>query len=123
MAERLNTKGQLIRVISTYRTWYDKGIQVLSVIRNMEVTDLGILMAVMKYLFGDHISTTAILLIGACYWIFNAVVNTVVGMFWERNNGWQIEAEVFGKRNSVSRTVLVSPDGNPYDARDTHGDE
>jgi hypothetical protein len=75
-------------------------------------------MAVMKYLFGDHISTLTILLIGVCYWVFNALVNTVVGMFWEKNNGWQIEAEVFGKRNSVSRTVLVSPGGSPYDARE-----
>ena len=112
-----NWRGNLIAAISTYRAWYDKGIQVLSVVRNMEVTDLGILMAVMKYLFGDHISTLTILLIGVGYWVFNAAVNTVVGMFWERNDGWRIEAEVFGKRNSVTRTVLVSPDGEPYDAR------
>lgn len=84
----------------------------------MQITDLGILMAVAKYLFGDHLSTGLILMIGAGYWILNVVVNASVGWFWERNNGWEIEAQVFGKRCQPGRTILVSPEGKPYDARE-----
>ena len=118
----LNWKGKLINGLSRYRTWYDKGISVLAIIRNMELSDLGILMAVAKYMFGDHISTKTILILGGCYWVFNVCVNVLVGRFWENNDGWKIEAEVFGKRLQVGRTVLVSPEGNPYDAREVnHG--
>ena len=122
MVKGLNWKGKLINAFSRYQTWYNKGITVLAVVRNMELSDLGILMAAGKYLFGDHISTMSIVIIGGCYWIFNAIVNITVGRFWERNNGWQIEAEVFGSRIAPGRTVLVSPDGKPYDARElNHG--
>ncbi len=89
----------------------------MSVIRNMEITDLGIFMAVAKYLFGDHISTQTILVVGLSYWILNTLWNTCVGWFWEKNDGWRIEAEVFGKRTQPGRTILVCPDGEPYDAR------
>ena len=71
MGRKLNYKGKIIYVLSKYRTWYDKGIAVLAVLRNMELSDLGILMAVTKYLFGNHISTSTIIIVGACYWIFN----------------------------------------------------
>lgn len=122
MTVDLNWKGTLINAFSRYQTWYNKGISVLAVVRNMELSDLGILMAVAKYLFGDHISTSTILILGVCYWIFNALVNICVGRFWENNNGWQIEAQVFGKRISPGRMILVDPDGNPYDAREVkHG--
>jgi len=90
----------------------------------MEIKDIGILMAVVKYMFGDVLSNSTIILLGCCYWVFNALVNTIVGMFWEKNDGWRIEAEVFGKRNAVGRTVLVSPEGDSYDAREVkHGDK
>ena len=118
MRQKLNWKGRLINTLSTYRTWYDKGVAVLAVIRNMELSDLGILMAVAKYLFGDHLSTGTIIVIGACYWVLNVLVNLCVGWFWERNDGWRIEAQVFSQRVQPSRTVLVSPDGKPYDARE-----
>lgn len=118
MEDKLNRKGRLINAMSRYRTWYDKGIAVLAILRNMELSDLGILMAAAKYLFGDHISTSTILILGGCYWIFNVLVNLCVGWFWEKNNGWEIEAQVFGKRVSPGRTILVSPDGRPYDARE-----
>lgn len=117
MGSKLNRKGKLIQALSRYRTWYDKGISVLAILRNMELSDLGILMAAAKYLFGDHISTQTIVILGCCYWIFNVCVNCAVGWFWERNDGWRIEAEVFGKRTHTSRTILVSPEGLPYDAR------
>lgn len=117
-ADKLNWKGNLINALSQYRAYYDKGIAVLAIIRNMQLTDLGILMAVCKYLFGDHISTLTIIIIGACYWIFNVFVNLSVGWFWEKNNGWEIEAQVFGQRASPGRTILVSPKGIPYDARE-----
>jgi hypothetical protein len=119
LPKRLNKKGKLIKVISTYRTWYKKGIEVMSVIRNMEMSDLAILMAATKYLFGEYIPTFVIVLLGVGYWVFNAILNCSVGWFWEKNDGWRIEAEVFGKRNAVSRTVLVSPEGDSYDARET----
>lgn len=118
MTKSLNWRGRLINVMSQYRTYYDKGIAVLAILRNMELTDLGIMMAAAKYLFGDHISTLTILIIGGCYWILNVCVNLSVGWFWEKNNGWEIEAEVFGKRVSVGRTVLVDLKGKPYDARE-----
>lgn len=124
MAAKLNRKGKLIQALSRYRTWYDKGISVLAILRNMELSDLGILMAAAKYLFGDHLSTSTIVLAGVCYWIFNVFVNVSVGWFWERNDGWRIEAEVFGKRTNTTRTVLVSPEGLPYDAREiSNGDQ
>ncbi len=135
MGTKLNRKGRLIQALSRYRTWYDKGISVLAILRNMELSDLGILMAAAKYLFGDHLSTSTIVILGCCYWVFNVCVNVSVGWFWERNDGWRIEAEVFGKRTHTSRTILVSPEGFPYDARQrepetrsiwegyTHGDE
>ncbi len=113
----LNWKGKLINALSQYRAYYDKGVSVLAIIRNMELTDLGILMAASKYLFGDHISTTTILILGACYWVVNVCINLSVGWFWERNNGWEIEAKIFGKRAAPGRTVLVCPEGKPYDAR------
>ena len=71
-------------------------------------------MAVAKYLFGDHISTLTIIILGVCYWIFNGVVNTLVGRFWELNDGWRIEAEVFGERSQPGRSVLVDTDGTAY---------
>lgn len=114
----LNWRGKLINGLSRYRAYYDKGIAVLAILRNMQITDLGILMAVAKYLFGDHISTWTIIIIGCCYWVFNVCVNLSVGWFWERNNGWEIEAKVFGKRAAPSRSVLVNPDGTPYGAKD-----
>lgn len=121
---KLNAKGRLIQALSKYRTWYDKGISVLAILRNMELSDLGILMAAAKYLFGDHLSTSTIVICGACYWVFNVCVNVAVGWFWEKNDGWRIEAAVFGQRTQCTRTVLVDPDGNPYDAREVnHGDE
>lgn len=124
MDKKLNWRGRLINGLSTYRTWYDKGISVLAVIRNMQITDLGILMGVAKYLFGDQLSTKLILLIGAGYWIMNVIVNTAVGWFWERNNGWEIEAQVFAHRTQPSRTILVNPDGKAYDAREkVNGDQ
>jgi len=118
MTKNLNWRGKLINAISQYRMYYDKGISVLAIIRNMEITDLGILMAVCKYLFGDHISTSTIIIIGACYWVINVCVNLSVGFFFEKNNGWEIEAEVFGKRVSPGRTILVNPDGTPYGAEE-----
>lgn len=117
----LNWRGKIINGISHYRAYYDKGIMVLSVLRNMQITDLGILMGVCKYLFGDHISTSTIIIIGAVYWVFNVIVNLSVGWFWEKNNGWEIEAQVFGKRTQPSRTVLVDPDGKSYGPRDIGG--
>jgi hypothetical protein len=120
MHPKNNWKGNLIKAISTYRTWYDKGIQVLAVVRNMEFKDIAILMAAVKFFFGDVLADSTIIILGGCYWVFNAIVNTVVGMFWEKNDGWKIEAEVFGKRNAVGRTVLVSPEGDSYDARQVH---
>ena len=117
MTKHLTWKGHVIRGLSRYRTYYDKGIAVLAILRNMELTDLGIMMAAAKYLFGDHVSTGTILLIGCAYWIFNVCVNLSVGWFWERNDGWKIEAEVFGKRAQPGRTILVDPEGEPYDAR------
>ena len=113
----LNWKGKFINLLSRYRAYYDKGISVLAIIRNMELSDLGILMAATKYLFGEHISTSTIVILGIGYWIFNVCVNLSVGWFWEKNNGWKIEAEVFGQRCQPGRTVLVSPQGDPYDAR------
>lgn len=113
----LNWRGRLINGLSQYRAYYDKGISVLAVIRNMEITDLGILMAVAKYLFGDHIPTVWIIAFGVGYWIFNITVNLAVGWFWEANNGWKIEAQVFGKRASPGRTVLVDTDGQPYGSK------
>lgn len=117
MTKNLNWRGNLINALSQYRAYYDKGIAVLAIIRNMELTDLGILMAAAKYLFGDHISTSTILILGVCYWVVNVCVNLAVGFFWEKNNGWEIEAQVFGQRISPTRTVLVSPEGKAYDAR------
>lgn len=111
---KLNWRGRLINALSQYRAYYDKGIAVLAIIRNMEITDIGILMAVAKYLFGDHISTVTIIIIGGCYWVINVAVNLSVGWFWEKNNGWEIEAQVFGKRVAPGRTVLVDPEGKPY---------
>ena len=119
----LNWKGKLINALSQYRAYYDKGISVLAIIRNMELTDLGILMAASKYLFGDHISTTTILILGACYWVVNVCVNLAVGFFWERNNGWELEAKILGKRVTPTRTVLVSPEGKAYDAREVKDGE
>lgn len=118
MTKSLNWRGKLINALSRYRAYYDKGIAVLAILRNMELTDLGIMMAAAKYLFGDHISTLTIVILGGCYWVFNVCVNLCVGWFWEKNDGWKIEAEVFGKRVAPGRTVLVSPDGLPYDARE-----
>ena len=118
MTKHLNWKGNLINALSQYRAYYDKGIAVLAILRNMELTDLGIMMAAGKYLFGDHISTQTIVLIGIGYWILNVCVNLSVGWFWERNNGWEIEAKVFSKRVAPGRTILVCPDGKPYDARE-----
>ena len=122
MTKDLNWRGRIINGLSRYRAYYDKGIAVLAILRNMQITDLGILMATAKYLFGDHISTGTIILIGACYWVFNVIVNLSVGWFWERNDGWRIEAQVLGQRCQPGRTVLVSPEGEAYDARRiTHG--
>ncbi|HEC62440.1 MAG TPA: hypothetical protein ENI27_09365 [bacterium] len=118
MSKDVNWKGKLINGLSQYRAYYDKGIAVLAIIRNMELTDLAIMTAAAKYLFGDHISTLAIIFLAGCYWVVNVCVNLAVGWFWERNNGWEIEAKVFGKRVAPGRTVLVCPEGKPYDARD-----
>jgi len=113
-SDKLTWKGCVIFQLSRYRTWYDKGIAVLAVLRNMQLTDIGILMAVAKYLVGDHIATSTIVWLGVCYWVFNICVNVFVGRFWEKHDGWRIEAEVFGSRTQPGRTVLVGPDGISY---------
>jgi len=120
--KKLSRRGMIIHLLSRYRAYYDKGIAVLAVIRNMELSDLGILMAAAKYLFGDHLSTGTIIFLGCCYWFFNVIVNLSVGWFWERNDGWRIEAQVFGQRCQPTRTVLVDPDGRAYGARDIGGE-
>ena len=118
MTKPLNWKGKVINALSQYRAYYDKGIAVLAIIRNMELTDIGILMGVAKYMFGDQISTATIVKIGLAYWVVNLFVNLSVGWFWEKNDGWELEAKIFGKRAAPGRTVLVCPEGKPYDARE-----
>jgi hypothetical protein len=123
--ERLRSWGQtvfpadkrsgLIASFSKLNVWYGKGIQVLAFIRNVEITDIGILMAIGKYFFGDSISNTTIIMIGAGYWVLNTIVNLSVGWFWEHHEGWQIEAQVRGKRVDATRAILVDPDsGKAY---------
>jgi|TARA_R100001530_G_scaffold135851_1_gene114184 hypothetical protein len=123
MNVKLNWKGETIKALSRYRTFYDKGIAVLAILRNMELSDLGIMMAASKYLFGDHIETSTIVILGVAYWVFNVCVNLTVGYFWEKNDGWRIEAQVFGKRCQPGRTVLVSPEGEPYGPKEMRGGE
>ena len=107
-----------IRSFAKWKVWYDKGIGVLSVIRNVQLMDLGIIMALAKYMFGDQLSNAQIIAIGASYWVLNTVVNTTVGWFWEHHQGWKIEAEVRAQRVDATRTVLVSPSGDAYSLHD-----
>jgi len=113
---RARYKG--IRIFSKWKVWYDKGIAVLSVIRNVQIMDLGVIMGVSKYLFGDQLSNWQIVSLGILYWILNTIINTLVGWFWEHHQGWQIESEIRAQRVDASRTVLVGLDGKPYGAED-----
>jgi len=108
-------RSGLIGGFAKLNCWYAKGIAVLSFVRNMEITDIGILMGVAKYLFGDALSSWQIVGIGAGYWTLNTLVNLCVGWFWEHHSGWEIEARVVSKRITPQRTILVDPEtGQAY---------
>lgn len=110
-----HARSSAIKGFSKLNVWYGKGIQVLAFIRNVEITDIGILMAIAKYFFGDSLSNGTIIMIGGGYWVLNTVINLSVGWFWEHHKGWEIEARVRAKRVDAQRTVLVDPDtGEPY---------
>lgn len=117
-----HSRSALIHSFSKLNIWYGKGIQVLAFIRNVEITDIGILMAIAKYFFGDSISNSTIVIVGAGYWVLNTIVNLCVGWFWEHHSGWEIEARVRAKRVDAQRTVLVDPEsGIPYGLKEIKG--
>ena len=103
-------RRDLIQWFVRNNTWYSKGLQVLSSFRVVEITDIAILMGVLKYLFGDNLSIAWVAVCAFMYYPGRTLTYWFIGKFWESNDGWDIHTKFNASRVEPGRMVIVNVD-------------
>ena len=93
-----------------WKLWYDKGVAIFASMRMVEITDIAILMAAFKFLFGDGISMWWVVLVGVVYYPTRTLIYFFLGLLWEHENGWAIHTDVNRNRVEPGRVIIVNTD-------------
>ena len=103
-------RRKLIEVFVKHRYWYGQGDQVMASTSVISVEKITIGIAAVKYIAGDSVGMAWVGIFIGVYFIWRVLSRWLIGYFWEKNGGYNVEAEWNKERVAPQRFYMLNLD-------------
>lgn len=101
-------RRRLIAVFVRHRYFYNQGNNVLATTSIIAIEKVAIIMAAAKYVLGDHVDTTLVYIAAGVYFTWRIVVRWLIGFYWHRSDGYDVETEWNRGKVPPSRVEMIN---------------
>jgi hypothetical protein len=110
-------KRQVLTVFIRHRYWFQQGNNVFASLPWPPIEKAAIVAATVKYLFGSNIPDIWIGSAFIVYCVWRFMSRWMIGWFWHRNNGYDLETVWNRGKVPPSRVEIINPEAVAHAVR------
>jgi hypothetical protein len=102
------SRRRVIELFVRHRYFYNQGNNTMTTLSVIPIEKIAIILAVAKYLLGDHVDMKLVYAAAGAYFIWRIGLRWVIGYIWHRSDGYDIETEWNKGKVPPSRVEVIN---------------